>query len=61
MGALVSSLFAFGTQADSLSFRVWESGVKYRHVISQEPHTPLDILLAYFPQTPLCQVVIALS
>ena len=25
MGALVSSLFAFGAHVDTLSFRVWES------------------------------------
>ena len=61
MGALVSSLFAFGAHANSLSFRGWESILYYFHDISQVPHTPLDILLAYFLRTPLCQVVIALS
>ena len=53
MGSLVSSLFSFGTHDDTLSFRVWESIVQYRHDISQEPHTPLDHLLDYFPQDSL--------
>ena len=50
MGTLVSTLFAFGAHADIFSFRVWESIVQYYHDISQEPHTTLDLLLAYFPQ-----------
>ena len=50
MGTLVNALFAFGAHADLFSFRVWESVVSYRHDISQEPHTPLDLMLAYFPQ-----------
>ena len=53
MGALVTSLFAFGAHADTFSFRVWESVVYYLHDISQEPHSPLDLLLAYFPQESL--------
>ena len=61
MGTLVISFFAFGVYAKSLSFRVWEFVVQYRHDISQEPHTPLDILLAYFPQDSLmssCECII---
>ena len=53
MGTLVSALFAFGVHVDILSLRVWESVVQYFHDISQEPHTPLDILMAYFPQDSL--------
>ena len=53
LGTLVSSLFAFGAHADILSLRVWDSIVQYCHDISQELHTPLDILLAYFPQDSL--------
>ena len=53
MGTLVSTLFAFGAHADVFSFRVWESVVQYCHDILQEPHTPLDLLLAYFPQDSL--------
>ena len=53
MGTLVSTLFAFGAHADVFSFRVWESVVEYCHDILQEPHTPLDLLLAYFPQDSL--------
>ena len=53
MGTLVSALFAFGAHADGFSFRVWESVVQYCHDISQEPHTPLDLILAYFPQDSL--------
>ena len=53
MGTLVSSLLAFGAHAYSLSFRMWESVVQYRHDILQQPHTPLDLLLAYFPQDSL--------
>ena len=61
MGTLVSNLFAFGAHADVFSFRVWESIVWYRHDISQEPHTPLDLMLAYFPQDSLmssCECII---
>ena len=61
MGTLVSSLFAFDAHAEVLSFRVWESVVQYRHDISQEPHTPLDLLLAYSPQDSLmssCECII---
>ena len=50
MGTLVSALFAFGAHANILSLRVWASVVQYCHHISQEPHTPLDLMLAYFPQ-----------
>ena len=53
MGTLVSTLFSFGAHDDILSLRVWESIVQYCHDISQEPHTPLDLLLAYFPQESL--------
>ena len=53
MGTLVSALFAFGAHANILSLRVWKSIVYYCHDISQEPHTSLDILLAYFPQDSL--------
>ena len=61
MGTLVSPLFAFGAHADIFSFRVWESVVQYCHNISQEPHTPLDLMLAYFPQDSLmssCECII---
>ena len=61
MGTLVSALFAFGAHADVFSFRVWESVVQYCHDISQEPHTPLDLLLSYFPQDSLmssCECII---
>ena len=61
MGTLVSTLFAFGAHADGFSFRVWESIVEYCHDISQEPHTPLDLMLAYFPQDSLmssCECII---
>ena len=61
MGTLVSALFSFGAHADIWSFRVWESIVQYCHDISQEPHTPLDLLLAYFPQDSLmssCECII---
>ena len=53
MGTLVSTLFAFGAHADVLFLRVWESIIQYFHDISQEPHTPLNLLLAYFPQDSL--------
>ena len=49
MGTLVSALFALFPMLTVLSFRVWESFVQYYHDISQEPHTPLDLLLACFP------------
>jgi len=61
MGTLVSALFSFGAHADVFSFRVWESVVEYCHDILQEPHTPLDLLLAYFPQDSLmssCECII---
>ena len=44
-----------------LSFSVWESIVQYFHAISQEPHTPLDLFLAYFPKDSLmssCECII---
>ena len=53
MGTLVSALFAFGSHADIWCLRVWESIVQYFDEISEEPHTPLDLLLAYFPQESL--------
>ena len=53
MGTLVSALFAFCAHADILSLRVWGSVVQYCHDILQDSHTPLDILLAYFPQDSL--------
>ena len=53
MGVLVSSLFSLVPMPTILSFRVWESIVQYCHDNSQEPHTPLDLLLAYFPQDSL--------
>ena len=49
MGALVSSFFLFGADADIFSFRVWESFVQYLHVFAQEPHTPLDLFVGLFP------------
>ena len=61
MGTLVSALFAFHTHANVFSFGVWESIVYYCHDISQEPHTPLDLMLAYFPQDSLmssCECII---
>ena len=53
MGTLFSAFFAFGAHADVFFFGVWESVVYYYHDISQEPHTPLDLLLAYFPEDSL--------
>ena len=61
MGTLVSTLFEFGAHDNVFSFRVWESVVYYCHDISQEPHTPLDLLLAYSPQDSLmssCECII---
>ena len=61
MGTLVSTLFAFGSHDEVFSFRVWQSIVQYFHDISQEPHMPLDLLLAYFPQDSLmssCECII---
>ena len=61
MGTLVSTLFAFGAHVDVFSFRVWDSVVQYYHDISQEPHAPLDLMLAYFPQDSLmssCECII---
>ena len=61
MGTLISALFAFGAHADVFSFRVWESVVQYFHDILQVPHTPLDLMLAFFPQDSLmssCECII---
>ena len=51
MGALVSSLFVFGTHADTLSFRVWDSFIWYHHEFEQELYT-LEIYAGHFPGTP---------
>ena len=61
MGTLVSAFFTFGAHADVSPFRVWESIVQYCHDIQQEPHTPLDLMLDYFPQESLmssCECII---
>ena len=61
MGTLVSALFVFGAHVDCFSFRVWEFVVYYYHDISQEPHTPLDLMLPYLPQDSLmssCEFII---
>ena len=61
MGTLVSALFAVGAHANVSPFRVWEFVVYYCHDISQEPHTPLDLMLAFSLRIPLYRVVNALS
>ena len=61
MGPQLVPYFAFGAHADILSLRVWDSIVQYCHDISQEPHTPLDLMLAYVPQDSLmssCECII---